>query len=387
MTESKFWNRNFIKVASANLLLALPFYVLTIILPLYIKQGLGVPEQQIGTILAMYSLAAVLMRPITGYLLDNFNRKTIYLLGFALYTLCILIYPFISGAIFIGLLRFTHGLGWGGINTSGSTLAIDFVPKERRGEGIGIYGMSMTIATMTGPLFGTFLLKQTGDFLTVFLISFAISAVAFTLGSTLKIPFTPKKRSRFSVKNIFSRQALPSGILALCNHIPYGFVMGFIALYASTMQDANSGIFFAIYALTAFIARYLAGRLFDIHGPKWLVPFGVLLTALGFVALALFPHSLGLYLSAIPVGLGFGTLMNVTQSMANYGVSTEERGKANATYLMLFDIGIGLGMLLFGQIIGHAGYTAALYTSVGILICSLFIFYLYALPAHRRQMK
>lgn len=385
MTEPRFWNTNFIKIALANLFLALPFYILTIILPIFIKDGLGVPEQHIGIILAMYSLSTVVMRPIAGYLLDNFNRKIVYLLGFTLYTVCMILYPWVTGAVLVGLLRFVHGIGWGSINTSGSTLAIEFVPKHRRGEGIGIYGMSMTIATMIGPLLGTFIYQSTGSFPTVFTISFLISALALALGSTIRVPKSPRKRMPFVFKNIFSSKALPAGILALFIHIPYGFVIGFISLYASSLERANAGIFFFIYALTAFVSRYSAGRLFDKIGPKYLVPMGVVFSSLGFILFALLSSQMGLYIGAIPIGLGFGTLMNATQSMANHGVPSEDRGRANSTYLMLFDIGIGSGIFIFGQIIGYLGYNTAIYTSAIILILSLLVFYFIALPAHNKS--
>ncbi|MDN4754415.1 MFS transporter [Porphyromonadaceae bacterium W3.11] len=383
--KSKFWNNNFIKVVSANLLLALPFYILIVVLPLYIKDGLGVPEKQIGIILSMYSFAAVLMRPITGYLLDNFNRKVIYLLGFALYTICIVLYPLVGSALMVGILRFAHGLGWGGVSSSGSTLAIDFVPKHRRGEGIGIFGMSMTVATMIGPMLGSAIYRWTGDFPTVFIISFFLSAMAFAIGCSLRIPKTPQKRSPLELKNFFSKKAFPASLLALWSHMPYGFVLGFIALYAATLDGADSGLFFLIYAMMAFVGRYAAGRIFDVRGPRLLMLIGTILTALGFIALAQFSSKMGLYVGAIPIGLGFGTMMNVTQSMANHGVPISERGRANSTYLMLFDVGIGLGIFLFGQIIGQFGYQTSIYVSVSIVLSSLLVFFLYALPAYYKH--
>ena len=53
------------------------------------------------------------------------------------------------------MIRFLHGMSWGAVTTGGSTIASDIVPMERRGEGIGYFGMSFTIAMAIGPSVGT----------------------------------------------------------------------------------------------------------------------------------------------------------------------------------------------------------------------------------------
>ena len=386
---SKLLNRGFLTVAIANLLLALPFYILMIYLPLYLRNGLGIEVSKIGVVLGMYSLAAVLMRPLAGYLLDRLPRKLVYLSSFTLYTICILLYPLVAGFVGAAILRFIHGLGWGGVNTSGSTLAIDSTPLHRRGEGIGLYGISMSIATLIGPLIGHALYGFTESYTFIFVSSFCISAFALLLGSTFPSRHTPSARphqqpnqqKRYPLKHfltaLLSRKALPAGIFTLVAHIPYGFMTGYIALYASQLHGgANVGLYFTLYAIATLIARYFSGLIFDRHGAKLLVPTTVSLTALGFIILGAIPSQVGLYLAAFPLGIGFGSVMNAGQSIANYKVEERERGRANSTFLTLFDIGIGIGTFTFGAIIDALGFQPAIYIAAFLHLLSLLPFYL-----------
>jgi MFS family permease len=50
--------------------------------------------------------------------------------------------------------RFIHGATFGIISTSSETIIADIVPEKRRGEGIGYYSLSQTIATAIGPFLG-----------------------------------------------------------------------------------------------------------------------------------------------------------------------------------------------------------------------------------------
>lgn len=383
-TPAKLWNKDFLKISSANLLMAFPFYIMLIILPLYLQDQLGATASQVGQVQFLFTIMAVLFRPITGYLLDRYNRKAIYLSFFAIFTFCMLGFPYVGSIIGVSIIRLIQGIGWGGTNTSGSTIAIDLVPVSRRGEGIGVFGMSMTVATAFGPILGHALLGWSASYITTFLASFGIATLGLLIASLVSVPKFAQAPRKLSLATMFSKRAVPAGIFVINTQIAYGFVMGFIALYATTLTDANAGVFFLLYAAFVFVARYMAGRVFDKQGPGTIVPVAIVLTAIGFLISAFNPTAMGLYIGAIPMGLGFGSIMSTTQAIANHGVVGRERGVINSTYLTFMDSGIGIGMLLFGWIVELYGYFYAQLTCVMILLISVMIFFGYTYPAFRR---
>ena len=73
-------------ILAANFLLYFGFYILMPVLPFYLTEVFGLGKGAIGTILACYTVAALIVRPFSGYLLDAFARKPLYLLAFTVFT-------------------------------------------------------------------------------------------------------------------------------------------------------------------------------------------------------------------------------------------------------------------------------------------------------------
>lgn len=73
--------------------------------------------------------------------------------------------------------RFVHGIGWGISTTSLGTVIADIIPPERRGEGMGYYGLSNTFAMALAPLTGLWIM-QTYSFHRVLLISMLLAVLS-----------------------------------------------------------------------------------------------------------------------------------------------------------------------------------------------------------------
>lgn len=81
----RLWNRNYIKVMIANFMLYFAFYVLTPLLPIYLNEYFAASKDTIGMVLSGYTVAALIIRPFSGYLVDSFDRKHILLIFFSLF--------------------------------------------------------------------------------------------------------------------------------------------------------------------------------------------------------------------------------------------------------------------------------------------------------------
>lgn len=88
----RLWNRNYIKVMIANFMLYFAFYVLTPLLPIYLNEYFAASKDTIGMVLSGYTVAALIIRPFSGYLVDSFDRKHILLIFFSLFAACFIGY-------------------------------------------------------------------------------------------------------------------------------------------------------------------------------------------------------------------------------------------------------------------------------------------------------
>lgn len=91
--KEKLWNSNYIKVWTGNFLMYFAFMLLTPLLPLYLTDTYGADKQVIGLVLSGYAVAALLIRPFSGFFVDSFPRK-----------MMLLIFYFLTAAFFGGYL-------------------------------------------------------------------------------------------------------------------------------------------------------------------------------------------------------------------------------------------------------------------------------------------
>lgn len=382
--ETKLWTSNFTLIGIANLLMAIAFYFLLPTLPVYLKDKLNATSSQVGLVLAFYTIAALLIRPFIGYAIDTFGRKLIYLFSFVIFSSLFVGYIF---AISIGLMiaiRFIHGLTWGSLSTTGSTIAVDFIPASRRGEGISLFGLSMTIAMAIGPSIALAILGRT-NYLWVFIIASSISIAGLILALSIHFPLYNLQHNSpsFSFKRLIEKTSVPLSLNVLVITITYGVILSFSALYGKEIGVENSGLFFLLLAAGIGVSRFFSGTIFDRVGPLRIVIVGKVLLVLGFPILFLAPNVFGYHISAIIIGLGFGIIMPTYQAMVNNLVPSERRGAANSTYFTCFDLGIGIGMVLAGITSEKIGLGKTFLTCSFIIAFALIVFLTYSFKHYR----
>lgn len=136
--------------------------------------------------------------------------------------------------------------------------------------------------------------------------------------------------------------------------------MGQLFLLSPFMQTEkgieNIGLFFTVYALSLMISRPYFGKLSDRKGYSAAVLPGII-AVLVTMFLLYFANSLGAFLVAgFIYGIGFGATQPVLQAMAVRNVPPQRRGSSNATFFVGFDLGIGVGSILWGIIAELVGF-------------------------------
>ncbi len=385
-TNGSIFRGDFTLVFFASLLMFTAFYILLPTLPIFLNRDLKIEEGQIGLVLAIYTLAALLVRPFTGYMIDRHGRKYFYITAFLIFALIFGLYPLAGAFVMILTVRFLHGLVWGVTTTTGSTLIVDIIPPERRGEGIGLYGLAMTIPMAIGPFLGLQLTAHQ-DYTLMFLFAGVLALAGFSLTLWIRYPEVSKaSKQSFSWRNLLESSSLPVTFNLLLINISYGGLVSFVSLYSIKTGVGNTGLFFIVFAAGIAVARIYMGKIFDRHGPKVLAIIGLILLAVGHLILGFFINTTAFMLTACLIGLGSGVVFPTFQAMVNNLVTPQRRGAANSTLFSGLDLGIGLGMLLTGFLAHGIGlpHTYLIYGFLNIIALLYFLFF--SLPHYQRKL-
>jgi len=367
---------DFALVFFTSLLMFTAFYFMLPTLPVFLTRELKIDEAQTGIILSVYTLAALLIRPFTGFLIDRYGRKLFYLPALLLFAVLFVAYPFAGVFMFMLMVRFVHGAIWGISTTTGSTLIVDIVPAERRGEGIGLYGLAMTFPMALGPFIGLEITKN-NNYMLMFLCAAVLALAGFILALFIKYPAIKAVTSTaFSFRNLFESTSLPVTFNLLIINISYGGLVSFVSLYALKTGVGNTGLFFVVFASGIALARIYMGKIFDRHGPRLLAITGILLLVAGHIILGLILYLPGFLISGFLLGVGSGIIFPTFQAMVNNLAPAHRRGAANSTLFSGLDLGIGLGMLITGYLAHSIGLpvTYLIYGGLNLLALLYFIF-------------
>ena len=222
MGKDKLFTGSFCCILGANFLLFFAFYLLMPILPFYLQECFQATNGVVGIVLSCYTIAALLVRPFAGYILDMFSRKPLYLLTYLLFTLIFGGYIVAVSIVMVVFFRAIHGLAFGIVTVAGNTIVIDIMPSSRRGEGLGYYGLANNIAMAIGPMVGLFL-HDYFSFNIIFIFSIISGSIGLFLASQVKTKSkinsannTPLSLDRFILVN-----GIPAGIALLLLYIPY----------------------------------------------------------------------------------------------------------------------------------------------------------------------
>lgn len=359
-TKPRLWSRNFVLVFTSALLMFFAFFMLVPVLPFYLMQGLGATEAVAGIILSLYTVAGVLIRPFSGFMVDKFSRKPFFLLCYGVLTVVFAGYVW-GGTLFLfALLRVVHGMFYGTCSVSSSTLAIDVLPSERRGEGIGYFGVASNIAMAIGPMTGLMLYESWHSFELLFWVACAISAVGWGITWAIRSPERPPCDAPVGVVSL-DRFVLLKGLSlapALCSiGVGYGVVMNYIGLYGVQMgYGRGSGLFFMIQAAGIIGARIFAAQAVDRGKIAQMGYMGLGFVALGYGLFSMVHFESVYYLCALLLGLGYGYIIPAFQTMFVQMAPHSRRGTAMSTYYISWDVGIGVGIAMGGWLIKGIGF-------------------------------
>ena len=380
----RLWNRNYIKVMTANFALFFAFYLLTPLLPLYLSETFGATKDVIGLVLSGYTITALLCRPFSGYFVDSFPRKTVLMVCYAAFAIFFAGYLAASTLLLFTIVRTLHGGPFGALTVANSTVAIDVLPSSRRNEGIGYYGLSNNLAMAIAPTFAIFIYAQTHNFELLFWLALAIATFGWMVDATVDLR-SKKDDVRGQASTIKPRKLsldrffLERGWLLGVNMVFFGFCFGvmsnYLAIYGKQVlgMTGGTGTWFMLCSIGLILSRLQGGKALRQGRLTHNAAEGMVISLVGYTLFVAAPNMFGYYSSALLIGLGNGHMWPAFQNMMISMAHHNERGTANSTILISWDIGMGLGVLAGGAIAEHFGYSAAFWTvalvnAIGVIL-------------------
>ena len=372
-------------ILAANFLLYFGFWLLIPVLPFYLSEVFSAGNSTIGIILSCYTVAALCIRPFSGYFLDSFARKPLYLMAYFIFMTMFAGYIIAGSLTLFIMFRIIQGVSFGMVTVGGNTVVIDIMPSSRRGEGLGYYGLSNNIAMAVGPMSGLFLHDAGMSFTTIFCCSLGSCMAGFVCASLVKTPYKPPvRREPISLDRFILLKGIPAGISLLLLSIPYGMTTNYVAMYAKQIGiNATTGFFFTFMAIGMAISRIFSGKIVDRGKITQVISAGLYLVVFSFFLLSACVYLISwnnmvctivFFSVALLLGVGFGIMFPAYNTLFVNLAPNSQRGTATSTYLTSWDVGIGIGMLTGGYIAEVSTFDKAYLLGACLTIVSMLYF-------------
>ncbi|MCR5820210.1 MAG: MFS transporter [Bacteroidaceae bacterium] len=403
MEKETLWNGNYWRVMVANFALFFAFYLLTPLLPLYLVERFDATKDVVGLVLSGYTLTALLARPFSGFLVDTFPRKRVLMVCFALFFIFFGGYLGASSLLLFTIVRTLHGAPFGALTVANSTMAIDVLPSSRRNEGIGYYGLSNNLAMAIAPMAAIYIYRLTDSFQLLFWLALIIAGLGMIVDAGVK----PKEKTAAEERSSADADAagrrsswgpmrmdrffLLRGWPLALNMVFFGFCFGvisnYLAIYSKEVMGitGGTGTWFLLVSLGLVASRLQGAKALREGKLVQNATEGTIISSFAYCIFILFPNSFGYYGSAILLGLGNGHLWPAFQNMIISMARHNERGTANSTLLISWDIGIGIGVLAGGLLSEKISYAAAFWTVAVSQLAGMALFLLFTRPFYLKR--
>ena len=326
--------------------------------PLYALH-LGGTEADAGTLTLLFILSALIARLPTGWAMDRWGRRPVLLAGTGIALLSTAIYPALGRAEALFPLRTLHGAGIGLFSTASAAMITDLAPLQRRGEGMGYFGISSNLGLALGPPVALAVMGRWG-FATLFSLAAVVALAALVLGGLAgetvaprPVAFSLRPRALFAL-----RVALP-GLVMGAMTISYGGLITLLPLMGRARPLGNPGAFFTAAAVMLVLTRVLAGPLSDRWGRGIIIVPGLVVEAASMIMVGL-AHGPALLAAAGAVyGTGFALAQTALMALAADRAGPADRARAMSTYFTGWELGIGIGGYGLALCLPRAGFTGA----------------------------
>jgi MFS family permease len=321
-------------------------------------EDLGATEVEIGLLVAVTALAAVVIRPQIGKEMDRHGRRPMILIGGSINVVVLLLYLTVSSlGPWMYVVRALHGFAEAMLFAAIFTYAADIVPDDNRTQGLALFGISGMLPIALGGLIGDFVLAR-WDYQVLFLTSAILATISLALSTLLTESIVPAGRSvEISfLRSLWQRDLMPLWWMTIVFSLALSAYFTFLRTFVDETGIGSVGAFFAAYSFIAILLRVAAGWLPDRVGPKRVLYPALGMFATGFVVLATAASATSVVVAGALCGAGHGYAFPILYALAFGRADDRNRGSASAIFTGLFDVGLLAGGPAFGALIAVFSY-------------------------------
>ncbi len=352
---NKFFSRDiFLILAASFFYMSSPMLVTPLIAGF--SEHLGASAELMGIIGALMNICALFCRPFIGNLADKISKYRLTFLGAGLIFLSCMGYMISFSPNIVVVFRIINGLGYACCSVSISTWLANLLPKKKMGFGMGMYGTMNALAMALAPAIGITVYQSLG-----YRTAFVVAAI-FAIFTLITIHFINDRGKVVIQKNhvrghafeIVDKDVIPVALIIMLFAIPYCATQSFLVSYIVAKNlSVNVSLFFPVYAVILLILRLSLKNLFDKKPFIFFMILSSISAFIGMSALTVMESNFMLLIGAMFMASGYGIMCSVCQSMAMILADKSERGVANSTYLIGFDIGMSMGAIIGGVLYGN----------------------------------
>ncbi len=319
--------------------------------------------EYVGWIIPAFSFSALIARPFSGWITDNWGRRWAMIGGCIFCIVAGCFYPWVTTVAGFLAVRVIHGFSTGFTPTGFTAYTADVVEESHRGRAMGWQGMFNNLGTTLGYALGALIALHWG-INWMYYISAALAATAWLM--FIQLPETrvasAKRKFRFSIHQLFYWPAWKPSVIMLLVCISLGSILTVMSDFTLALGYENKGLFLSIYIGVSLLFRLLSGRVSDLLGRAWSTAIGtfsqVISMAILYYLATCVDHRLAtgcqdcaipgfgwFGLSAVLYGVGQGFNAPSLFAWASDTADAEHRGRAMAMLFIFLELGIIVGGL------------------------------------------
>ncbi len=345
------------------------FYLLLSVVPLYAATA-GAGGVGAGLSTGAMMLSTVLMELAVPRMLGRLGYRAVMAIGLALLGAPATALAFSPALPLVLVVSLARGAGLGIVVVAGTALAAEVVPAERRGEGLGVYGVAVGVPAVACLPLGVWLTGHAG-YGPVFLAGAALPLAGLLAAAGLPAQRAEVQRHGAVLSGLrVAGLARPAVVFAAVT-LAVGVVVTFLPLAVPGGSRQVAAVALLVQAGLAPLARWGAGRYGDRHGSSRLLVPAVVAAAVGTAGLVWVGSPLAVIAGMGLFGIGFGVAQNVTLALMFERVPQSEFGRVSALWNLAYDGGMGVGAVGFGLVVGWAGYAAGFALTAAVLTVAL----------------
>jgi DHA2 family multidrug resistance protein len=392
---------------AATLMQALDGTIANVALP-YMQGSMAASQDEINWVLTSYIVATAIMTAPVGFLAARFGRTRLFLISIIGFTIASILCGTAQSLGEIVGYRIVQGMFSAALVPLSQAVMFEIYPPEKRGSAMALWGMGVTIGPILGPILGGWLTEDY-SWRWVFYINVPVGILA-AAGILIYLKETPRSRSvrldwlgfvalsialgafqmmldRGEELDWFSSpeivvEACIAGLAFYCFLVQsalapkpflspklatdlnfviassFMFVIGIIiyatmALLAPYLQTLlnypviTTGLLLGPRGIGTMVAMIIAGRLITRIGPRWLVTFGLLISAFSLQRMANWTPDISEWTvvsTGVVQGFGTGFIFVPLSTIVFSTLPVELRTEATGIYSLSRNLGSAIGI-------------------------------------------